>query len=274
MVRDGLFTDGDSSGAAGQPVRQLRTDLFPRSDTCPTAPPRTPSRSSCHAGAAVGLDGGHRAAARLRRRGPLRDRRRRAARGHPGHHAPDRERPGGARRGPGDGAPRRAAAHRRRGQRRRDLRLRPGGRRVSCVVVAGVGMHPFGRFDGVSTTDMGVRRRPHRAAGSGRRQRRLPGRLLRDRLRRRGHRPQGPQPARHDGHAHRRRRSRLRQRRRRPHAGGRPHPGRPVRHRARLRHREDAQGHHPLLVLRAVAGGGGPGRHARVLRPAGAAARP
>jgi len=24
------------------------------------------------------------------------------------------------------------------------------------VVIAGVGLHPFGRFDGVSTTDMGV----------------------------------------------------------------------------------------------------------------------
>ena len=27
---------------------------------------------------------------------------------------------------------------------------------MSGVVVAGVGLHPFGRFDGVSTTDMGV----------------------------------------------------------------------------------------------------------------------
>ena len=45
------------------------------------------------------------------------------------------------------------------GQRRRHLRLRPDGPAVSGsppVVVTGVGMHPFGRFDGVSTTDMGV----------------------------------------------------------------------------------------------------------------------
>jgi acetyl-CoA acetyltransferase len=41
---------------------------------------------------------------------------------------------------------------------------------MSGVVIAGVGMHPFGRFDGVSTTDMGVRavRSALREAGVGR----------------------------------------------------------------------------------------------------------
>ena len=45
-------------------------------------------------------------------------------------------------------------------------------------------------------------------------------------------------------------------------AGGR-HPGRPVRLVPRVRHREDAQGHHPLVVLRAVARGGRASRRRR-----------
>ena len=40
---------------------------------------------------------------------------------------------------------------------RRRRRDRQAGRRaVTTVRVAGVGLHPFGRFDGVSVTDMGV----------------------------------------------------------------------------------------------------------------------
>ena len=80
--------------------------------------------------------------------------------------------------------------------------------------------------------------------------------------------PQGARRARAHRHADRRRRGRLRERRRRAAARGRRDPRRPVRLRARVRRREDAEGHHPLVVLRAVARGGRARGDARVLRAA------
>ena len=48
-------------------------------------------------------------------------------------------------------------------------------------------------------------------------------------------------------------------------------PLRPLRHRTGLRYGEDAEGHHPVVVLRAVARGGRAGGHTGLLRPASAA---
>src|SRR5439155_25636178 len=49
----------------------------------------------------------------------------------------------------------RPAPHRRRRSHRRDLRLRSPGV-TTDVEVAGIGLHPFGRFEGKAVTDMGV----------------------------------------------------------------------------------------------------------------------
>ena len=70
-------------------------------------------------------------------------------------------------------------------------------------------------------------------------------------------------------HADRRRRSRLRERRRRAATRRGGDPRRAVRLRARVRHGEDAEGHHPLVVLRAVARGGRARGDAGVLRARG-----
>ena len=64
----------------------------------------------------------------------------------------------------------------------------------------------------------------------------------------------------------------LRERRGGAAARGRRDPGRPARLRARVRHGEDAEGDHPLELLRALARGGRARRDPRVLRAAGAAA--
>ena len=83
----------------------------------------------------------------------------------------------------------------------------------------------------------------------------VPGRVLRHGVRRRRVGPQGARRARAHRRADRRHRSGLRERRRRAAARGGRDPRRAVRLRARVRRREDAQGHHPLVVLRAVARG-------------------
>jgi len=121
------------------------------------------------------------------------------------------------------------------------------------VYVAGVGLHPFGRF---AEKSLHRARHARGARGARRRRRRagrLRGRLLRQRLRRGGGRSQG---------AHRARLSGV------PivnveagcaSGGAGARPGRDrggeraPRRRARLRAREDAARHHPLELLRAVA---------------------
>ena len=131
------------------------------STPAPTARPRTPSRSSCRARARCGPGPpSPRRPPATQGEVPFGDRRRRAARGHPGHRPPDRERP----RRP------RASARRWSSGSCRSTPTPTGNdvvtyafaptdaadERLASVVVTGVGMHPFGRFDGVSTTDMGV----------------------------------------------------------------------------------------------------------------------
>ena len=166
----------------------------------------------------------------------------------------------------------RAALHRRRRHAGGLVRLRTGLGVMRPVYVAGVGLHPFGRFADRGLTALGVDAVRAALARRRRRARRLPGRVLRHGLRRRRHRPQGAHRARPLGRADRQRRGGLRQRRRGALARRRPGRERPARHGARLRRREDAARHDPLELLRAVARGGRPGRHAGVLRAARAAA--
>ena len=155
-------------------------------------------------------------------------------------------------------------------QRRGHLRLRAGGPVVSVVTVnvAGVGLHPFGRFDGVSTTDMGVvavRAALHEAGvGKGGFQAAFcgtayggvaTGHKVLSRLGMTGMPIVDVEAGCASGGAA----LML--------AAGAIRAG-TVRHGARVRDREDATGDHPFLLLRALAGGGGPGRHAGVLRAA------
>ena len=127
---------------------------------------------------------------------------------------------------------------------------------VTTVEVAGVGLHPFGRFPDTSA---------HRSGGGGGAQRHG-GRRVGPRGFEAafcgtayggvatGHKVLGRAGI--DRHAHRRRGGRMRQRRRRR-SCWRPAPSGPAStHGAGVRGREDAQGDHPLVVLRALAGGG------------------
>ena len=82
------------------------------------------------------------------------------------------------------------------------------------VYVAGVGLHPFGRFADREPHRARRGRGARRARGRRRRARRVPGRVLRQRLRRRRDRPQGAHRARALRRADRQRRGGLRQRRR------------------------------------------------------------
>jgi len=154
----------------------------------------------------------------------------------------DRERPGDVDRGPTDGAAHRAAASGRQRERRADLRLRPG---MTGVTVAGVGLHPFGRLTASRPPTWAWSQcAPHcakraSARAASRRPSAAPPTAASPRATR-------CEPAGHDGYAHRRRGGRLCQRRRRAHAGEGGHPGRAVRNRPRVRHREDAPGHHPF----------------------------
>ena len=157
MVREGLFTDSDPPSLLGSRCGACGSVHFPRADTCTycatedpepvelshqgtlwawtavTAPPPGYRGEVPYGIGVVELPEGLRVITRLTESRP----------GCP--FPPDQA----------DGAANRAPAPRRGRQRRRDLRLRPGAV-VSGVVVAGVGLHPFGRFEGVSTTDMGV----------------------------------------------------------------------------------------------------------------------
>ena len=94
---------------------------------------------------------------------------------------------------------RRAVARRRRRARGADLRLRAGREAdamSTAVEIAGVGIHPFGRFGDKSVVDDGRRGGARGVARRRRRPRRLPGRVLRHRLQRRRRRPQGADRAR------------------------------------------------------------------------------
>ena len=139
---------------------------------------------------------------------------------------------------------------------------------MSEVRIAGVGLHPFGRFEGVTATDMGVVAVRARARGGRTRRPRRRGRLLRNRLRRGGLGAPGARCARGDRHSHLRRRGGVRVRRRRAAAGRRVDRVGTARPRPRLRDREDAEGGHPVVLLCSVAGGGGLEPGARVLRAA------
>ena len=156
MVRDGLFTDSDPPALLGSRCTACGRAHFPRADACTycatedplpieltqpgtlwawtavTAPPPGYRGEVPYGVGVVELPEGVRVIG-----------------------AADRGRPRRAGRGPAHGTARRPPPPRRRGQRRRDLRLRAGPV-VTGVAVTGVGMHPFGRFEGVSTTDMGV----------------------------------------------------------------------------------------------------------------------
>ena len=237
LVREGLFTDGDPPALLGGRCTNCANVLFPPAETCPYCATEDPEPWSCRPTAAVGLDGGHPASARVPGGGALRLRRGGAARGTAGRHPPDRGRPGRPGRGSAHAAADRAAAPRRGRQGRGHLRLRAGGpvvERASPSTSPASASTPSAAST-APMTDMGVAAVRAALGRGGRRQGRVPGRLLRHRLRRGGDGAQGAEPARHDGHAHRRRRGRLRQRRRRPDAGGGGHPGRAVRHRARVR---------------------------------------
>ena len=153
-----------------------------------------------------------------------------------------------------------------------DLRLRTPGRPVNGVDIAGVGIHPFGRFEDRTITDMGVAAvqgcagRGGRGAEAGSRPPSAPpptagvasGHKVLSRLGMTGMPIVDVEAGCASGAAA------LMLGAAAIRAGG-------LRHRARLRRGEDAQGHDPVVVLRAVAGGVGPGRHARLLRPAGPA---
>ena len=146
---------------------------------------------------------------------------------------------------------------------------------MTGVEIAGVGLHPFGRFEDATATSMGVTALRAALDDAGWSAGRGPGqggrRVLRQRLRRRGRRAPGARWPRPHRHADRRRGGRVRVGRRRAVAGRERDPLGRARRGDRRRHREDAQGDHPLVVLRAVAGAGRPRRDARLLRAAGAA---
>src|SRR5205085_2228214 len=98
-------------------------------------------------------------------RPPVRLRRRRAPRGSAGHHPTDRGRSVTARVRAGDAARGGPSARRRRRPNRDHLRVRPGnesparlaGRApMNGVEIAGIGLHPFGRFEGKAVTEMAV----------------------------------------------------------------------------------------------------------------------
>ena len=135
---------------------------------------------------------------------------------------------------------------------------------MSDVTIAGVGLHPFGRFEDRSITDMGAHavRAALREAGVTDRRgiqatfcgtayggvaaaHKVLGRLSMT---------GGPIVDVEAG---------LRQRRRRAHARRGRDPRRSVRHGVGVRHREDAEGHHPFVVLRAVARASRTRGHAR-----------
>ena len=233
MVREGLFTDGDPPALLGSRCAQLRaTSTSPAADACTYCATEDPEPVELsRTGHPVGLDGRDRAAARV------------PGRGRPTAWA-------------WSSCPRGSASSRRltvsdpaalaAGQAM-ELRVVPlhtddDGNDVVTYAFAPASPRerrrrhrgraaPLRTLRGRLDDRHGRRRRPGRPPRSGRRQGRVPGRLLWHGLRRGGHRPQGAEPPRHDGHAHRRRRGRLRQRQRRAHAGRRRHPGRAVRHR-------------------------------------------
>ena len=128
----------------------------------------------------------------------------------PHRHPPHRGGPGGARLRPTDDARRRRAA-----RRSGDVGVR--------VEVAGVGIHPFGRFDDLTNTDMGVHAVRAALAEAG--EPAVPGGVLRHRVRRRRVGPQGARRARPHRDADRRRRGRLRERRRRARSSRRARSG-------------------------------------------------
>ena len=154
LVRDGLFTDGDPPALLGTRCAACGSVHFPRADACTycatedpepielsrrgtlwawtavTAPPPGYHGEVPFGVGVVELPEGVRIITRLTESDP-----------------------GALAAGPADGAAHRAAAPGRGRERRGHVRLRAG---MTGVSVAGVGLHPFGRFDGVSTTDMGV----------------------------------------------------------------------------------------------------------------------